>query len=138
MKIIETTIKYFFYITTSILIVCAVVCGMYKYYQLPNTILFDILLSGIVTTVITVAFNLLGSLPKMPFVVNTLLHYICLCIVMILFGEHFGWLDYNVKGIAMMMVSVACVYAITFVFGYWMDDKKAKEINKRLQEKYKD
>lgn len=66
------------------------------------------------------------------------LHYIALCLVMIICGHWFGWLGLDFIGIIMMLAAVAVVYLLTFMAHYVIDIKQAAKINQKLKEKYGD
>ena len=57
---------------------------------------------------------------------------------MILSGRWFGWLEFDISGIVIMLLSVAGVYLLTFFVYYILDRKEALEINQKLNEKYHD
>ena len=48
------------------------------------------------------------------------------------------WLEFDISGIVMMLLSVAVVYFLTSFAYYILDRKEAQEINQKLNEKYHD
>ena len=138
MKKILLFIKYFFYITTGILIVVALNFALSDEETLPRDTLWQILASGALTAAITAVLSPQDSRTFGGFAVKCALHYAALCVVMILCGHSFGWLSYDLGGIAMMALSVSLVYLFTFFSYYIMDRKQADDINRRLREKYRD
>ena len=134
MKLIGEIFKWFLYITTGILIVTAIAFGAKGEEMMPVNTLWKILLAGFLTTVVTVGFK-----PwKDRGVISYVLQYMSLCLVMVVCGGMFGWIPFSVFGVFLMMFYVAAVYGIAFV-AYWLVDRKqAEEINKLLQERYKD
>lgn len=138
MKFIETTIRYFFYITTAILMLCAFMYGTSDVEEISVDILLGIVISGAVTALITSIFVVVQESGNINMILSMILHYIALCVVMIVMGERLGWVKYEVGQVVNMCIDVAIVYAITFIFGYKMDQKDAEDINKKLKEKYKD
>lgn len=136
MRVLKDFVKWFLYITMGILIVCAVNFQIADAESIPKETLWQILLSGFLTTGITVLLYPRNGSNKSTFWVEILAHYQALCIIMILCGYWFGWLDFDLGGIVMMVVSVAAVYGITFLIYYLIDLKQADEINQKLKEKY--
>ena len=138
MKKLTELIKWTVYITVGILIVCSTNVTLSNIDSIPASFLWDILLAGFTTAVVTV---LLGPDPERPLKeiwFQYVIHYIALTCLMIFMGTLFDWMDFNLAGIIMMSVSTAIVYAITMVISLLLDVKSADEINKRLKEKYKD
>ena len=138
MKIISSFIKWYFYITTGILFVCAINMTLSREENIPSDTLWKILLSGFLTTVVTMFFLFRESDSKFVMIYRMILHYLALGIVMILSGRWFGWLEFDISGIVMMLLSVAVVYLLTFLVYYILDRKEAQEINQKLNEKYHD
>ncbi len=136
MKKIGEYVKWYVYITTSILMVMAVICGLYGAEELPGETLCQILLSGLLTTIVTVAMICINNMVSKGMVFVYLCHYISLCAVMIPLGIWFGWINVNWQGIVMMLGAVAAVYLLTFGAYYVIDLRAAKKINQRLKEKY--
>lgn len=134
MELLREVFKWFLYITTGILIVTAIMFSLVGEESMPANTLWNILLAGLLTTGVTVCFK-----PwKNWGIVGYICHYTALCVVMIVCGGLFGWINFNLAGVLGMMIDVAVVYLIAFLT-YWLVDKKqAEEINKKLQERYKD
>lgn len=103
-----------------------------------SDMLWQIMLSGLFTSAVTV---LLGpdDLDSVRIsVIKIIVHYFVLCGVMFACGCWFGWMELNIVGVVMMMISVAVVYLLVFLAGYWLNRKQADEINQRLKGKYRD
>lgn len=117
--------------------ICAVDFLIFHEGDLPRTTLWDILLSSFVTTVVTSVFWGIKEVKEgASEIVAIVMHYICLCIVMIVFGAKFGWMELNLSGILMMVLSVAAVYVFSFVVNYILDSQQADMMNQKLKEKY--
>lgn len=138
MKTISSFIKWYFYITTGILFVCAINITLSREASIPSHTLWKILLSGFLTTVVTMFFLFRESDSKFVMIYRMILHYLALSIVMILSGRWFGWLEFDISGIVIMLLSVAGIYLLTFFVYYILDRKEALEINQKLNEKYHD
>lgn len=136
MKILSLFIKFFLYITTGILIVCTINYQISGNNLIPVETLWRILLSGFLTTVVTMLFFPKENKGKSTTFIQYFIHYGILCIVMMICGHWFGWMNFNLAGIIMMLVSVAIVYLLTFFSYYLLDLRQANEINQKLKEKY--
>lgn len=132
MSVIRNFIRWFQYITTGILIICAINFGLSDTDIIPMMTLWQILLSGFLTTLVTM---LMYSGKRMS-LIRCGIHYFLLCAVMIPCGYWFGWLSLDAAGICMMALSVAAVYLLSVVVYYLIDLKQAEKINQRLKEKY--
>lgn len=129
-------IKWFLYITTGVLIVTAIIFTLIGMETIPTDTLWKVLLSGFLTTVVTMLFYPKEEGAKKTILISYILHYIMLCIVMIICGSWFGWIIFGLQGILLMAGAVAVVYLISFSAYMIVDRKQADEINKRLKEKY--
>lgn len=136
MNFLKTFINFFSTITLGIIFVCAVNMSMSPNYDIPNTVLWQILLAGLVTSLLTVIsiflFNGINTTIKL--IIAGIIHYIIMCIVMIGFGVWFDWMNFDAKGIIMMLISVAIVYLIAFLLNYIILKKEADDINSALEE----
>ena len=138
MKKIFEFVKWFLYITTCVLFVCAANLLISGVDFVPADMLWQIMLSGFITALVTV---LLGPGEQDGIrisVIKIFVHYVVLCGVMIACGYWFDWLELNPAGIIMMVISVAVVYLLVYLAGYWLDRKQADQINQKLKGKYKD
>lgn len=138
MEILRNFIKWFLYITMSIFLVVTLSYKTYSVDTIPTDTLLYILISGFLTTAVTVLMALRECKSKWISLLKYILHYIALCVVMCLCANWFGWYDLNLSGILSMSLSVAIVYGLAFGVYCLTDLKQAKDINKLLQEKYKD
>ena len=136
MKAFIEFIKYYLYITTGILIVCTINLIIAGNEFISVSTLWQILLSGFLTTAVTILLVSKEKNAKPPGIIQYFIHYAVLCIVMMLCGYQFGWMNFDFQGIIMMVVSVAAVYMITFLSDYMINLYYANEINRKLKEKY--
>lgn len=136
MRVITDAIKWFLYITTGILFVCAINFAIEDGVAIPKNTLWQILLSGFLTSVVTVIFQPEETDGGKVACIKLLLHYVSLCLVMISCGIWFGWMKFNLPGILMMVISVAVVYLFASLFYYIIDIRQADAINKMLKDKY--
>ena len=138
MKKIGEYVKWYVYITTSILMVEALIFWLYGAEKLPGETLWQIMVSGLATTLLTVVMTYVDTKTTAGSIFKYAGHYAALCVVMIVLGGWFGWINLNVRGIALMMGAVAAVYVLAFGAYYIIDLRSAKQINQRLKEKYGD
>lgn len=138
MRIFREAIKWFVYITTGILIVVAVNITLAGEEMMLSKTLWEILLSAFLTTIVTVLLFSADETRQHVAYLNLVLHYLALCVVMIICGTWFGWIAFNLAGILLMTISVAAVYLLTFFAYAILDRRQAETINKRLKERYSD
>lgn len=101
-KIIEF-LKWFMYIMTCVLSVCAVNMEIYDTNVIPVDTLWQILLAGLITAAATTVFLGAGDFDNRPItVVKMLIHYVVLCVVTVLCGSRFGWMELVPSDIVMM------------------------------------
>lgn len=134
MKFLKSFVRFFSTITTCILIVCAVNFFLSDSTEIPGDTLFRILLSGFATALVTAVFYYREIKTHKQFLIIIILHYVLLCGIMIGLGVWFGWMDFDLGGIIMMLVSVTVVYALTMLMNYIVAKKDADEINKMLEQ----
>lgn len=134
MKFLKSFVRFFSTITTCILIVCAVNFFLSDSTEIPGDTLFRILLSGFATALVTAVFYYREIKTHKQFLIIIILHYVLLCGIMIGLGVWFGWMDFDLGGIIMMLVSVAVVYALTMLMNYIVAKKDADEINRMLEQ----
>ncbi len=134
-KYINLFLRYFCYITTGSLI--AVIFGFSISHSCPTLkTLWEILLCSLPATIATIiTYNVKTDNFNLP--IRMLIHYICLCLIMGTLGCLFGWISPNIMGMIFMCLCVAGVYAFTYLASYLSDRENAKNINKALEEKYK-
>lgn len=134
-KLITLFFKYYCYITTGTLIIVALGFTGYDTTISYNT-LWEVLISAFPTTIATIlAYNVKADNPNL--ILRMGIHYVCLCIIMGFLGWKFGWISLSLPDIGLMCISVALVYAFTYLLSWLSDRENAKNINKALEEKYK-
>ena len=138
MKILSDFIKWFLYITTCILIVVAANIMISGKDMIPADTLWQILLSGFLTTLVTILLWAKEPGNIRSGIIRMVVHYIALCAVMIVCGRWFDWMNLSPAGIVMMVISVAVVYALVVLADYWTGRKLADEINQKLKGRYRD
>lgn len=138
MKRVSDYVKWFCYIATSILIICAIMMPLLGAKNMPVITLFEILFSAFLTTLATVLIACKETKTRKQNFLKIALHITVLCLIMILCGYWYGWIRMNLFGIIIMVVSVAAVYLIATGFYCLIDLKQANEINQKLKEMYEE
>lgn len=138
MKTFGNFVKWFLYITVGILIVCGINYRIAGVKTVTVDVFGMILFSAFITTLVTFL-----TLPdeedgKAKSCIKLVLRYIILCVIMSLLGRWFGWIQFDLPGIASMATDVGVVYLLTCIAYYIIDVRQADEINKMLHEKYED
>ncbi len=139
MKKLGEYMKWYLYITTCILIVCAIIVTfVYKEESISVAFLWQILGTGLLTTTATVLIRLNRCITRHSYLFGLILHYVVLCVIMIFCGTWFGWMHLDASGVLMMVLAVAGVYILSYGAYSIIDLRQADSINKRLKEKYGD
>ncbi len=133
MRFLKCFLNLFTTITTAILIVVTVLNLSILETGINGYFLPQILLSGATTALVTAAFFTHEYKKTRGYLIATAVHFVCLCGIMIPFGIWFGWMSADIEDILMMTVSVAAVYAITWVVTYLGAKKEADELNAALK-----
>lgn len=135
MKFLSELIKYFCYITTGIVLVSGV--STMGNDAVPGITLLQTLLAGGVTALITTV--LLSGEPKSKkdMFIRLGLHYVLLCVVMIVIGFWFRWVPRDWLGALFMIASVAVVYLFTTVSYVITSRREVNEMNRALWNKYR-
>ena len=133
MKYITKIVKYFAFITTGIVVLIGVLMLIQGEKYVSADTLIKIPCAGLATSAVTVLLYPSEDKSKKGYMLGVLLHYIVLCIVMIIFGAASGWIKLNVGGILLMIISTAAVYAFTSVVSYISSKNDADELNRALK-----
>lgn len=136
MRKIYEFIRWFLYITPCVLFVCAANIQISGDDTIPVRTLWEILLSGFLTALVTIFMRPNEQDNARISIIKIAAHYFVLCVVMIICGSLFGWMKFTPAGIIMMLVSVAVVYLLVYISGYYIDKKQADEINRELKGRY--
>ncbi len=135
MNFLKVFINFFSTITLGIVFVCAVNMSLSPGYDVPDSVLWQVLLSGFITSIMTSigAFIFTAINTKTKLAVSIVIHYALMSVIMISLGVWFDWLNFDIKGIVMMLISVAVVYLIAFLLNYYIIKKEAEGINIALE-----
>ena len=136
MNFIKGFLNFFTTITSCILLIVSISYTLGDYSTMSENILWDIIISGAVTALVTAAVYNVEFKSKAHFAVMTALHYVLLCGVMVFLGVNFGWISLDFHGVLMMAVDVALVYVMVFIITYLVYKKEADKLNDALERKY--
>lgn len=136
MKYISEFIKYFCFITTGILIISGIT--VVNYDEIPPEICLQIVLSGAITALVSTIFLTGEPKNKKDMLLRMGLHYVSLCVIMVIIGIKFNWIPKSITGVIFMIVSVGIVYVFVCLSYVFTSRKEVNEMNKALLEKYCD
>ncbi len=140
MRIMQEFLKWFVYITTGVLFVCAVIYTFFsKEEMIPSETLWQILLAGVLTSLVTTVFEkflMAAEMVKHLYVVGVL-HYASLCACMVACGLVFGWVELQPGSMVQMCLFVAVVYLFVVAVDYILGRQLAEKINRKLKETYR-
>lgn len=138
MKYIKEFIRWFITITTGVLLIF--ILNTMKYEYIRSIYLWEIFGVSAVTSLITTVFFAIDPkkvISKAVQILIVFLHYISLFVTMLFFGNSFGWITLDVRGVLTMAISVAGVYLCTAVLSLITGMQDAKRMNEALR-KFKD
>ena len=135
MDLLKRFVNWFTKITTGTLIICTIAIKISGIEVCTTDILWQILVVGAVTTIITMA-----ALPDKEFsrregIIRYSVHFALLSATVLTLGALFGWYTPSFPGCAVMVLYVALVYAFTYFANYLNCKKSADEINKALEKR---
>lgn len=136
MKFITDLVKYFTFITTGIVIVFIVIVLIGGHDGISTATLIQIPCSALATSLVTVLFYPKESKTMKEYNLRLLLHYLVLCVVMVVLGTAFEWVNLNLNGILTMVISTAVVYIFTFTAAFLSSKHEADELNSALKNKH--
>lgn len=134
MKYISEFIKYFCYITTGIVIVSGI--SVLQYEKIISVTIIQTVLAGAITALVTTILLAGEPKSKKDILFRMGLHYILLCVIMVIIGFSFNWISKDIFGVIFMVISVGVVYVFVTISYVFTSRKEVNELNKALIEKY--
>ena len=128
-------IQCFLAVTTGIVILCAVLYPNNPEALTPNT-LWQILLSAGLCALSTALFYPGENASTLRIGLGLGLHFVSLCVIMVICGRWFGWIGNSFLAGTVMVGYVILVYGFVTGTNYLLERKQAKELNRKLKEKY--
>ncbi len=135
MKFFTDLIRYFVYITTGILFVFIVMMLIEGSESISIQKLIQIPCAALVTALVTVIIYSKEAIMKKEFYIRIAVHYLLLCVIMVIFGTAFEWINLDFAGIMIMVISTAVIYAFTFAGAYLSAKSEAENLNRALKNK---
>jgi hypothetical protein len=137
MKYIKSYISFFTAIATAILIIVTIDGAINSYESVSKSLPLEILTASALTALITTIILCREIKTRKQFLISFLLHFVLLCVVMIVLGLMFGWISDSFRSIICMIFYVALVYVIVFAINYILAKKEADELNEALNKRNK-
>lgn len=134
MRYIKEYLKWFVIINSGVLLIFAL--NTFNYEYIKSIYLFEIIAASAATalpTAILFSIEPKKEITKFVSALLVLIHYVCLLAIMLILGISFGWIEFNLKGIAVMALSVAGVYICSTVLSVVLDKREAKRLNEALE-----
>lgn len=135
MKKLRQFIECFVTVATGILIIAALSYPS-RPADLTPAVLWQILLSAGLCSVSTVLFFPDDTATRLQIYVGVSLHFISLCVIMVVCGRWFGWVGPGFWDAFGMIVEVIIIYAFTTGITYIMEKRQAAEMDQQLKKKY--
>lgn len=135
MRFITDLLKYFVSITTGILFVFIIILLLNGSGSVSTQMLVQIPCAAFVTALVTVIICSKETVTKKELYIRIAIHYLLLCVIMVILGTAFGWVYFDLAGIVTMAVSTAVIYAFTFAGTYLSSKSEAEKLNKALKNK---
>ncbi|MGN1136038.1 MAG: DUF3021 family protein [Oscillospiraceae bacterium] len=133
---IREFIKYFSYISTGTLLICAVDFALFgSGDSLPATLLPEMLAISTSAALATAVCLPERDMSKREAIIRYIVHYLLLNPVIISLGISFGWVSFSIGGVVLMAVSILVVYGFTLMFNYMGSKNVADELNKKIKER---
>lgn len=121
---------YFPAITTGTLLACATLNSQ---ETLPSDILWQIvivgLLGGFITSLLIVNFDI----PKKEAIVRSVIHYILINCLILGVGYYFGWYDFSLTSVIIMIITIILVYVFVLGISFFGHKQTANRINQELR-----
>lgn len=137
MNKIRVFLECFVTVTTGIVIIGALAYRTAPEAPTPDT-LWHILAAAALCALATALFFPSEGTQKKRAWVGFLLHFVSLCVIMVVCGRWFGWVGPHWHDAAIMVGYVVLVYAFTTGIGYLTDKRTADAMNRKLRQKYAD
>lgn len=135
MKFLSGLIRYFVYITTGILFVFIIIMILEGSSSISLKTLIEIPCAAFVTSLATAVICSKDIMVKRDFYIGIAVHYLILCIIMVIFGTVCEWVNPDAAGILTIVISTAAIYVFTFAGAYLSSKSEAEKLNRALRNK---
>lgn len=138
MRFLKDLLRNFAYVTTGTVIAFAVYTAITGVKDVPVIMVAEIPAAGFVTALIATVMLFKEQRTKKGIAAVTVLNYVFLSAAMVALGLLFGWIEFEIRQILLMLACVVFVYAFTVIISYFTLKKEADEINEALKNKFSD
>lgn len=138
MRFLKDLLRNFAYITTGTVIAFAVYTAIIGVKEVPIIMVAEIPVAGLVTALIATAMLFKEQRTRKGTAAVTVLNYILVSAAMVVLGILFGWIEFEIKQILLMLACAVFVYAFTVIISYLTLKQEADEINEALKNKFSD
>lgn len=138
MRFLKDLLRNFAYVTTGTVIAFAVYTAIIGVKEVPIIMVAEIPAAGFVTALIATAMLFKEQRTRKGIIAVTVLNYILVSAAMVALGILFGWIEFEIKQILLMLACAVFVYAFTVIISYLTLKQEADEINEALKNKFSD
>ena len=128
-------LHYFVDITTAVLIAAAIFLTV-SGQQMESVILWEILLSGLITALPTAALLCFDSKSAKLSWVLWIVHFLVIFSIALLMLNLFGWCSITPKSVILTFFAVVFIYLFTCFVHYLVDKKHTTLMNQQLKKRY--
>lgn len=102
--------------------------------KIDCVILLQVLAVGILTSAGSIIILEKEDVGVREMIIRQVIHLLYICVVVLGLGAWFNWYKVSVLGVALMVLSIAAVYALTYFIDYHQSKKLADRLNEKLRE----
>ena len=128
-------LHYFVDITTAVLIAAAIFLTA-SGQQMESVILWEILLSGLITALPTAALLCFDSKSAKHSWILWIVHFIVIFFITLLMLNVFGWCSITPESVILTFFAVVFIYLFTCFVHYLVDKKHTTLMNQQLKKRY--
>ena len=128
-------LHYFVDITTAVLIAAAIFLTA-SGQQMESVILWEILLSGLITAIPTAALLCFDSKSAKHSWILWIVHFIVIFSITLLMLNFFGWCSITPESVILTFFAVVFIYLFTCFVHYLVDKKHTTLMNQQLKKRY--
>ncbi len=133
MDTIKSFFSFFTKITTGTVLVCAINMTLSGIEMCFSYVLWQCLLLGFVTSLVTVVFYPNKDMSKKEYAIRLIIHFLLITASVLVLGGFFRWYAVSFPGVIFMLLSTVFVYGFSHLMIYWEDKKNADDINRALE-----
>ena len=123
------------YITTGIVFVFIVMCCIGGAKTITTASFWQIIAAAGATALVTVLLYPKTYKSTREYIVRIFIHYIALCAVMMGLASAFDWIDPDITGVIVILLTTAAVYGFSSFGTYISSKRQADELNEAITRK---